>query len=344
MDTPEMQRLGPYSETQKQLQLLGRVFLGPIVRNRTHKDISDEYHATCRKLYPEYDENDLYTFWEHMSSLFAHQIGHVVFETNEHYAIQGTQGECEYNNHLADLVEIFQEKMEDYIDTLETCGDIPQNPDAARRAEIKHMRSEEQERVVVALASDLAEDFYDIILFLHAVPQPHVEIKSHDVPDERSNYVDEDGHVPLQRLRIVSKAEVPSTSIWKLTQEQLQEYTENSKEMLEYCKWWQEDKRFMDWMRDYATVMLWIGVSEGKPHVPLRVEQSARFYAMLGRNDANARVWHRGMLEKMRKDTTILKPDEALSVMEKANYDRHKHYSKFKIMHRLLSRLRETSI
>lgn len=100
----------------------------------------------------------------------------------------------------------------------------------------------------------------------------------------------------------------------------------------------------MDFMRDCATVTLWIGVSEAEPHVPLRVEQSASFYAMLGRNDANALEWHRGMLAKMRKSTTILKPDEALSVMEKANYYRHKHYSKFKVMHRLLSRLRETSI
>ena len=343
MNTPEMQKLGPYSEMQKQLQLLGRVFLGPIVSGRTNDAISKDIRATCTKLCPEYaDDYDACTFWSCMFlDLFVPNVMDIVLNEYEACKNKNDTRACDYHRHLLDLVDVCLAKMDVYVQQHLTWRDIDEEIDKIRENDIDRYYHDMPAEMVVngetmhiqdertrldALSCDLAEDFYNIVLFLHAVPQPKVPL-----------HVEHDG----LGFRLVSKQNVAEThrrSMWEYKQAEIEKDTEDCKSKLVYCQVYQSNKKFMDFMRDCAAVTLYVGM---KPHVPLRVLSSARYYAMLGRNDAKAREWHRGMLAKMQKGHSTLVPDNALSVVDKSAYASDRHYDGRIAMRALLCRLRE---
>jgi hypothetical protein len=338
--------LGTYSETQQQLQLLGRVFFGPILIAKTYEERMDQYYRARTKLYVGQSNrwNDFFTprdFWRDMyEHKFIQNVRDVVSEncrgvvaknksfTNGEYKKSDTPGYA-YHEELVDLIDVCLNTMYEYVDQHFIIDQIHEDLEEMDDQEDFPYILAEAESKLVTLASTLAEDFLHVILFLHAVPQVAVSLQHKNSIDGMT----------------VSKTHVPSglhrRTMWQYTKEELEKGVEDCTWKLPFCKVYQNNTKFMDFMRNCATVIFFVDTEKHNPHVPLSVISVCKFYAMLARDDMKSRLYQRGMLEKMKKSDSTLQPDEVLEITDHAKYAKHKYVPGHTAMHTLLCQLRK---
>jgi len=147
----------PNDDEDEQVRRL-RAFLAPVVQWELNRDRSKTYEDTVARLNPA-GEADIWTTLRRaietkFRAVICEQMSNAVTMT----PVQPFSF-MDYSHMLLELLDIFLKGLDDYIDSIEYCWGKDEHEQYIAE---KYMRDSR---------STTVQDFLDVILFLHAVPQ-----------------------------------------------------------------------------------------------------------------------------------------------------------------------------